>query len=174
MVLSEALEPTMRSNWEVWDPVSLPNVSCTRQHKIPSKAPPINLTTIKTGDRPYPSPPPRFTCLICGENYTYCVQRNNSSVHRVAVTLSCDTGSTTSSSLTSRPSSTLRKSKLNLSFGCHYASFQNRSLGFQELFSNSPLSAVGHFSWGLASRLTIMCIIWSKWTRAWWSSFLLA
>jgi hypothetical protein len=40
---------------------------------------------------------------------------------------------------------TLRESKLNL-LGCHYASFLTRSLGFLELFSNSPLRVFGRLS----------------------------
>jgi hypothetical protein len=43
-----------------------------------------------------------------------------------------------------------------------------RSLGFLELFSNSPLSIFGHLSWGPASRLAITRTNWSEWTRAWW------
>jgi hypothetical protein len=49
---------------------------------------------------------------------------------------------------------TLRKSKLNL-FGSHYVSFLTRSLGFLELFSNSPLSTFSRLSWGTAFRLAL-------------------
>jgi hypothetical protein len=57
-------------------------------------------------------------------------------------------------------------SKLNLLFGCHYASFPTKSLGFLELFSNSPLSVCGRLSQGPASCMTITRITWSELTRA--------
>jgi hypothetical protein len=59
-----------RTSWEVWNPIGI--VLC---HIA----------------RPFPPPPFIFTCLICGESYTYQALRNNSSVHSVAVTQFCDT-----------------------------------------------------------------------------------
>ncbi len=46
--------------------------------------------------------------------------------------------------------------------GCHYVSFLTRSLGFLELFSNSPWSIFVCHSWGPASRLAITKTIWSE------------
>ncbi len=46
--------------------------------------------------------------------------------------------------------------------GCHYASFLTRSLGFLELFSNSPLSLSGCLPWGPASCPAITRTIWSE------------
>ncbi len=51
------------------------------------------------------------------------------------------------SNFISLPHLTLGKSKLNLlHIGCHYASFMTSSLGFLELFSNSPLSLFCHLT----------------------------
>jgi hypothetical protein len=58
--------------------------------------------------------------------------------------------------------------KVELSFGCHYASFQIRSLRFLELFPNFPLSVFGCLSQGPVSHLTITRTIRSEWIRAWW------
>ncbi len=44
------------------------------------------------------SPPHILTCLICEESYIYSVLRNNSSVHSVAITRSCNTLVLTASS----------------------------------------------------------------------------
>jgi hypothetical protein len=69
---------------------------------------------------------------------------------------------TSSSSSTSSPFCFLPWERVELSFGHHYANFPTRSLGFLELFSNSPLS-LEHLwlpltrfcrGWGPASFLT--------------------
>ncbi len=52
--------------------------------------------------------------------------------------------------------------------GCHHANFPARTLGFLELFSNCPVSIIGHISQGAASHLDITRTIWSQWTGAWW------
>jgi hypothetical protein len=62
---------------------------------------------------------------------------------------------------------TLRKSKLIL-FRLSLCLFLTRSLGFKELFSNSPLSIFGKLSRGQASGLAITRAIWSEWTQVWW------
>jgi hypothetical protein len=55
------------------------------------------------------------------------------------------------------PSSSYPEKELvKLSFGHHYANLLTKSLGFLELFLNSPLSVFGHLSRGPASRLTTM------------------
>ncbi len=102
------------------------------------------------------SPPSCLTFVICGESYKYRVMWNNSSVHSVVVTQSCDILVLTSSSspATSSP--------------FFFFPWERRTflLDFLELFLNSPLSVFGHFSWGPAFRLAIMRTIWTEWTRA--------
>ncbi len=110
-------------------------------------------------DHLYPLPPPHTWVdrLMNGENDIYWVLRNSSFAHSVAVTQYCDTSSHCIiiifiiSKFISLLLLTPRKSKLNI-LGCHYASFPTRSLGFLELFSNSPLSDSGLLSQGPASR----------------------
>jgi hypothetical protein len=125
----------MRHSWEVWGPTSPHIVACGSSI----------------------SPPPScFTCLICGESNIYWVLRNNSSVHSVDVTLSCDTlvliTSSSSTSLTSSPFFFLPQERVSWTFfGCHYSSFLTRSLAFLELICNTPLSTFGLLSQGPAS-----------------------
>ncbi len=121
---------------------------------------------------PYP-PPHMVDDMICGESYILWVPRTSSLDHSVAVTGPCDTlvltASSSSSSANSSPFFFLPWKRVSWTFlRSHYANFLTRSPGFQELFSNSPLSTFGHLSWGPASRLAIMRTIWSEWTRAWW------
>ncbi len=64
-------------------------------------------------------PIPTLACLICWESHIYLVLRNNSSVHSIIVTQSCDTlapiASSSSSAATSSPFHlSPRKSKLTL------------------------------------------------------------
>jgi hypothetical protein len=121
-------------------------------------------------------PPSWLTFLICGERYCkyiYWVLRNNSSVHSVAFTQTCDTLLLTSSSSSSSATSShiffLPWERVSRTFlGYHHASFLTRSLCFLELFSDSLFSVFGHLLWGPASCLAITRTVWSEWTRAWW------
>jgi hypothetical protein len=120
---------------------------------------------------PYSPPLPCFTCLICGESYMYRVQRNNSSVHSVTVTLSCGalvrtTSSSSSSSTSSHFFFLPWKRESWAFFGCHYASFLTRSLGFLKLFSLERLWPPLAWSSLLPDHHET---IWSEWTWAWWS-----
>ncbi len=87
--------------------------------------------------------------LICRDSYIYRVLRNNFSVHSATVTRSCDTLVLTASSSSSLLEATypvffLCWEIVSWTFlGCHYAHFLNRSIGFLELFSSSPLSIFG-------------------------------
>ncbi len=120
-VLSETVEPAMRSSLEVGAPA---------------------IPLMCRFDRLYPSPSSCFTCLICGESYVYWVQGNDSSVHSVTVTLFYDTlvltalsWSSSSSSLASSPFLFLPWESISLNFlGSCYGNFMTRSLGFLELF----------------------------------------
>ncbi len=64
---------------------------------------------------------------------------------------------------------TQRKNKLDFRLAVTVPVFFISSLGFLELFSNSPLSVSDCLSWGQTSCLTIMRTIWSEWTHAWCS-----
>ncbi len=117
--------------------------------------------------------PSAWLTIWCGESYIYWVLRNNFSINSVNVTRPCDILVLTASSSSSSSSATLSSVFLPweraswIILGCHYASFPTRSLGFLELFSNSPLSAFGHLSWAPASCLAITRSIYSQWIQAW-------
>ncbi len=128
---------------------------------------PINVSCWPLASSP---PPSCLTFLICKESYTvyvYRVLRNNSPVHSVTVTWSCDTlvltASSSSSSATLPPFFFLPWESVSWTFlGCHYASFLTRSL----VVSNSPLSVFGHLSRCPASHLAITRTIWYEWIRS--------
>ncbi len=110
-------------------------------------------------------PPPMVDHLICGDSYIYRMLRNNSSVHSVTVTLSCDTlVLTASSSATSSPFFLPWERVSWTFFGLSLCQFSNyrRTLGFLELFLNSPLSVFNYLPRGPASRLAITKTTWSK------------
>jgi hypothetical protein len=117
--------------------------------------------------------PSLVTCLICVKSNIYCVQRNNSSVHSVAVTLSCDTLFLTTSSFFFLPQKRviwiffwLTLSQQPLKRSSLLPDYRKNHLIWMDSSLMVPLSALGRLFRGPASRLTVSGTIWSEWTRS--------
>jgi hypothetical protein len=133
-----------RTSWEVWNPAG--TALCA-------------LLTVHSSAH-------IFTSLICGKSYIH-ILRNNSSVHSVAVTRSCDTLVLTASSSSSAASSLY----FNLPwqrvcwpfFRMPLCLFLVRSLGFLDVFQFSLWASLASVNTSLASRMAITRTIGSEW-----------
>ncbi len=141
---SIALETTIKSSWEVWNPAGPPHESCW----LSVSSPPSVLFVWYVGRAIY-------TVLSAKEQFlrTQCLCHSvlwHTGPHHIIIIF-----------ISHLLLLTLRKSKLNF-----FWQFSNLAPWILKLFVNSLLSIFGCLSRGPASRLTIIRTIWSKCTQS--------